>query len=149
MPMGRKLVLCAVFLLLAACSFSIPVGGRPTGAELVEGNADAIRVLFTLRKRAPLVIARDVSRIEALQDAPGTAYSVGRHEWLHVHAYPMIEAAGVARARLVSRPNAVAQWVAPPHAFHCRTVVALYLGTDPGAIEALTRLCGTPMRPES
>jgi hypothetical protein len=143
--MGRKLVLCAFFLPLLACGFSIPIGGRPTGAEVVESNADARRVLFTLRKRAPLVIAQDISRVEALQDAPGTAYRVGR-EWLHLHAYPSVERAALARARVVQPGSAVIQWVRAPHAFHCRTVVAVYLGTDPGAIVALTRLCGAPMR---
>jgi hypothetical protein len=146
MPMGCRLVLSAVFLPLTACGFSIPIGGRPTGAEIVESNADARRVLFTLRKRAPLVIAQDVSRVEALQDAPGTAYRVGR-EWLHLHAYPSVDAAAAARARAVQNPgNAFVQWVGRPHAFHCRTVVALYLGADPGSIAALTRLCGAPMR---
>ena len=147
--MQRRLLACAVVLPLAACGFSIPLGGRPTGAEIVESNADARQVVFTLRKRWPLVIAQDVSRVEALQDAPGTAYRVGR-EWLHLHAYPSVEAAAAARARVIQNPrNAVIQWVGPPHGFHCRTAVALYLGTDPGAIAALTRLCGAPMRPQS
>lgn len=144
--MRSRLLAFAVFLPLAACGFSIPLGGRYTGAEIVESNADVRQILFTLRKRAPLVIARDVSRIGALQDAPGTAYSVGR-EWLHLHPYRSVEAAGAARARLVqSSRNAVIPWVGQPHAFHCRTVVALYLGTDPGSIAALTRLCGAPVR---
>lgn len=144
--MRRNFALSALFLPLAACGFSIPIGGRPTGAEIVESNPDSQRVLFTLRKRAPLVIARDISRVEALQDAPGTAYSVGR-EWLHLHAYRTAESAAIARARVVQPSNAITQWVGPPHAFHCRRVVALYLGSDPGAIAALTRLCGPPMRP--
>ena len=145
-PMRCRLVVFAVFLPLAGCGFSIPIGGRPTGAEIVERNADARRVLFTLRKRAPLVIAQDVSRVEALQDAPGTAYRVGR-EWLYLHAYPSMDAAAAARARAVQDPrNAVVQWLGRTHAFHCRTVVALYLGADPGSIAALTRLCGAPVR---
>jgi hypothetical protein len=145
MPMGRRFVLAAVFLPLMACGFSVPLGGRPTGAEIVESNRDAQRVIFTLRKRAPLVIARDISRLGALQDAPGTAYSVGR-EWLHLHAYPTVEAAAAARARVVQPGTVAVQWIARPHAFHCRTVVAVYLGADPGAIAALTRLCGAPMQ---
>ena len=144
---GTRLI-TAGFCLLAACGFSMPIGGRPTGAEIVEANPDARQVLFTLRKRAPLVIAKDISRVEALQDAPGTAYTVGR-EWLHLHAYGSLDAAAAARARLIHNPrNAVTHWAGPPHAFQCRTVVALYLGSDPGAIAALSRLCGAPLQPQ-
>jgi hypothetical protein len=146
--MTRRFVAAIAPVLLMSGACSIPIGGRPTGHEIVESNADARQVIFTLRKRAPLVIARDVSRIGALRDSPGTAYAVGR-EWLHLHAYPSVESAAAARVRLVQDSrNALIQWVGPPHAFHCRTTVAVYLGTDPGAIAALSKLCGAPMRPQ-
>jgi hypothetical protein len=146
--MRRRFVAAIALLPLVSCGFSIPIGGRPTGHEIVESNADARRVIFTLRKRAPLVIARDVSRVEPLRDSPGTAYRVGR-EWLHLHSYPTVETAAAARMRLVQHSgNAAIHWVGAPHAFHCRTVVALYLGSDPGAITALSKLCGAPLRPQ-
>lgn len=142
-----RMLVAAALLTLAACGFSIPLGGPVTGHEIVERNPDARRVLFELRKRRPLVIARSVSRVEPLGDAPGTAYVVGR-EWLHLHSYPSVEGAAAARARLVQyMRSATVQWAGQSHAFQCRSVVALYLGSDPGSIAALSRLCGLPMRP--
>lgn len=142
-----RMLVAAALVTLTACSLSIPIGGPVTGHQIVESNADARRVLFELRKRWPLVIAKAVSRVETLQDAPGTVYTVGR-EWLHLHSYPSVEAAATARARLVQHMRTTpVQWVGRPHAFHCRSVVALYLGSDPGSIAALSRLCGAPMLP--
>lgn len=147
--MPRMLVAATALVALTGCALSIPIGGPVTGHQIVESNPDARLVLFALRKRAPLVIAKNVSRIEALQDAPGTAYTVGR-EWLHLHSYPSAQAAAAARVRLVQDPrNALVQWVGPAHAFHCGRVVALYLGSDPGSLAALSRRCGAPMRPHS
>ena len=142
-----RMLVAAALLALPACGLSIPIGGPATGHEIVESNPDARRVLFELRKRSPLVIARDISRVEALRDSPGTAYTVGR-EWVHLHSYPSVEAAAAARERLVQHMRtALVQWAGQPHAFRCRSVVALYLGSDSGSIAALSRLCGAPMRP--
>ena len=116
---------------------------RPT--VVVRGVADApavVDLVGALRERGVAPEIADVSRIEFLTDAPGQAYRIG-DGWLNLHLYPT---AAAARAKTTAVQDGLANpavdWVAPPHAFHCERLIAIYFGTDDRVTRALTERCG-------
>ncbi len=119
--------------------------GQPQETIIVAGVADAppvIKLIEDLRQRGIELKPSGESRAEFLADAPGQSYQVGPG-WLHLHLYPGTEAASAKQAPVrQGLNNPVADWVAPPHAFQCGQVIAVYFGTDEQLIKALTELCG-------
>ena len=93
------------------------------------------------------MIARDVSRIAALRTRRVQATAWAR-SGCTFNSYRTPEGAAAARQRLVQNDGyAVIQWVGEPHAFQWGSVVALYLGRDPGSVDLLRRTCGADIRP--
>ncbi len=113
---------------------------------VVRGVADApaiVDLVGALSQRGIAPEIADVSRIAFLLDAPGQAYRIG-DGWLHLHLYPTAAAAGAKTAAVRDGlDNPVADWVAPPHAFHCERLIAIYFGTDDRVTRALTERCGS------
>jgi hypothetical protein len=114
---------------------------------LVENVVDdpaVVQLVAALTERAFVPHATDVSRATFLEDAPGQAYQLG-NGWLDVHLYPTEDAAAAVATALPGKINwGLLDWVAPPHFFRCKRIIALYLGTDEHAIAALTEQCGEP-----
>ncbi len=103
-----------------------------------------VTLVADLRRRGIEPAASHESRVEFLGDAPGQAYQVGSG-WLLVHLYASAEAAGARHDQVrQGLANPVADPPAPPHAFQCGAVIALYLGRDEQVTKALTELCGPP-----
>jgi hypothetical protein len=153
----RTFMSCIFLLLLAACSSNAAQGTDSAGTntptpvpqataseagERAMSHPDAMQLLADLRQRGLEPTEPDVSRVEWLRAAPGLAYRLGAG-WLHVHAYPDVEAAEANVAQIPpSADTGMTDWVAAPHFFRCNAVIALYLGSDEHVTQALTELCG-------
>ena len=113
----------------------------------IAANPDAARILAAIRARGLAFAPSDVSQVDQLSGAPGYAWSVGR-DWLHIHVY-RDRAAATAGAQVfvagVTNPTQMIGWVGKPHLFRCGTVLALYLGESPQALDVLTHQCGAPV----
>ena len=106
------------------------------------GPDPVLKLVEALRGRQIELKPSGESRIEFLADAPGQAYQVG-WGWLHLHVYPSAEEAGATQDEVrQGLSNPVADPPAPPHAFQCAQIIALYLGAEEQIIKALTELCG-------
>ncbi len=101
-------------------------------------------LLAQLRARGVEPAPADASRDEVLRDAPGQAYRLGA-DWLLIHRYPSTNAAA-AKRRAVSDylASPVVDWVAPPHASQCDTLIVVYFGSDAQVMRALADRCGPP-----
>ena len=112
---------------------------------IVRGVADAppvVDLVGALSKRGMAPEIADVSRIEFLSDAPGQAYQIG-DSWLNLHLYPTAAAAKAKRTAVqAGLANPAVDWVAPPHAFQCERLIAIYFGTDDRVTRALMERCG-------
>ena len=130
----------------AAAPGAMAAGSTEVSTEqLVQRNEIGAAILAAIRKRGVSVVARDSSAIESLSDAPGHAFQAGAGGWLHLHVYSDSARAAQASARLIANsrsPTQMIHWIAPPHAFHCRALVVLYLGEDPRVLGTLTQICG-------
>ena len=118
----------------------------PQPTVVVAGVADApavTQLIAALRERGITPELTAESRVDFLADAPGQAYRLGEG-WLHLHLYPSAEAARTKTTEIQrGLENPVATLPAPPHAFRCDRVIALYLGTDEQVTTALAALCGS------
>ena len=117
----------------------------PQPTVVLAGVADApavMRVTSALSERGHTPEPSGESRVEFLADAQGQSYRIGEG-WLLLHLYPTAEAAAGKTAEIQrGLDNPVADPPAPPHAFRCDNVIALYMGTDEEVTAALTELCG-------
>jgi hypothetical protein len=156
------LITLAALLAASACAYAPPRPLPPPQAPaaphaptpestavhtLVTANPDAAQILRAIRDRGLAFAPSDVSRVDLLAGSPGYAWSVGR-DWLHLHVYRDRAAAAAGAQRFAATAMARSQiidWVGKPHLFQCGTVVALYLGEAPQALNVITSLCGPPV----
>jgi hypothetical protein len=111
----------------------------------VAGAPAVVALLAALEQRGIKPAPDAVSRVEFLSDAPGQAYRMGAG-WLDLHRYQNEEAAAAKTSDIkLGLDNPAADWVAPPHAYRCAQVIALYFGTDAQVTAALTDQCGSQL----
>ena len=124
-----------------------PVPPSPTAPPtvVVSGVADAppvVRLVAELRRRGIDPTPAGPSAVGFLADAPGQVYQVGSG-WLYLHPYPSAELATARQGHVrQGLAHPLADPPAPPHAFQCGAVIALYVGWDEQVTGALTEVCG-------
>lgn len=99
-------------------------------------DSDVAPLLADLAAQGIALPAPEESVAHLLYPEPGIMYALGERGWLHLHR---LSSETAARVRAESLPhdlaNTMADWVAPPHFYHCGRFIALYLGSD-GAVQA-------------
>jgi len=82
------------------------------------------------------------SQAAFLAPEPGIAYRLGEQSRLHLHLFPNEQVAQVRADSIPGElPNAIIEWVAPPHFYRCGRVIALYLGSDEDVGQVLEQQC--------
>jgi hypothetical protein len=123
----------------------LPATPTPRPTVVVPGVVDApavVQLIAGLRRRGIDPAPLDRSTVNFLADAPGQVYQVGSG-WLYLHPYPSAELATARQGHVrQGLAHPLADPPAPPHAFQCGAVIALYLGQDDRVRRALTEVCG-------
>lgn len=105
-------------------------------------NTDLNALLDYLRQRGIAIGEANESRAHTLYPVPGVAFQLSNGN-LYVHPFPD---SATARARALQIPPeltpTLADWIAPPHWFKCRSALVLYLGSDTSVLGYLSEYCG-------
>jgi hypothetical protein len=110
--------------------------------EELPNHEDVAPLLKALEAQGYTLEGSEESEAAFLAPEPGIAYRLGDRSWLHLHLFGNERVAKVCTDTIPHQlPNAIMEWVAPPHFYRCGRVIALYLGSDEDVRPVLEQQC--------